>query len=280
MDSSSQLQSQPKNYTNQHTDLVIQQPSTPSLNTPNAQSPAAFSQQSLVGLAGKLFSILTELKKSQQAHDPAQLQSYLINELEQFKELATQQGHTEETILIAQFALARSLDEAISSHSWGQSSAWQAKRLTATLNHAESLEANFVDALRKMSEVPEIFIDVLELIYLCQNLVDTNKQNEPLNHELYHIISQQRGEFERKLSKTRSQPREKQSKHFSKMQFGLLAIGILLLLATVYISFNYLLDQSSNELTTSLNQQTLTSPSNTQWTQKTPTNLSNTNSAS
>lgn len=263
MDSSSQLQSQPKKQTNQNTKLVIQH-SSDLANTSNAQSPTAFSQQSLVGLAGKLFSILTELKKSTTPHDPEQLYPYLTKQLQQFAEEATHRGHTEETILIAQFALARSLDETISSHSWGQSSSWQTTRLANSLPHADSLEANFVDALRKMSEVPEIFVDVLELIYLCQNLTDANKQHETLNHELYQIISQQRGEFERKLSKKSRPKNTSLKKRFSKTHFSLLTAGIILLLATLYLSFNYLLDQSSNELTTTLNQQTSSQTSQTQ----------------
>ena len=262
MDNSSEL-TQPRN-TDQKSNLVI---TTSSSEIPphNNSSVATFASHSLVGLAGKLFSILTELKKSQQAHAPDQLQPYLNNELQQFSQAATKQGHTEETIVIAQFALARSLDEVIAQHGWGQTPAWQTKRLVDLLPHAQTLTANFVDALQKMSEVPEIFVDVLELIYLCQNLTDTHKQREALNQELYTIISQQRGEFERRLSKKKAPSNSTTiTKRFSKTQFASLAIGIIVLLVTLYISFNYLLDQSSSELQTQLNSQTTVSQSHNQ----------------
>ncbi len=257
MDSSSKTTQQPNLIPSKGTSLTSSHSAQP------ATTNTALSSYSLVGLAGKLFSILTELKKSTQAHEADTLSPYLSKELKHFAEQAASQGHTEETILVAQFALARSLDEVIASQEWGQTSTWQAQRLVSSLPHAETLAANFTDALKKMSEVPEIFVDVLELIYICQNLSDSNKQHDSLNQELYMVIQQQRGEFERRLSKKRPQQSTVTTKPIPKRYLSLLAIGIVLLLIALYISFNYLLDESSNELNAQLNTSTLTAASNT-----------------
>ena len=75
---------------------------------------------SLTGIAGKLFSIICEIKKPNKKYDANKLKPYLLKELQAFADSAKEQGHNEETILIGQYIISKSLDIIILDASWGQ----------------------------------------------------------------------------------------------------------------------------------------------------------------
>ncbi|OGT31800.1 MAG: hypothetical protein A3E87_02370 [Gammaproteobacteria bacterium RIFCSPHIGHO2_12_FULL_35_23] len=209
---------------------------------------------SLTGIAGKLFSILCELKNPNKKYDLNKLRPYLLNELQQFAEQSKAQGHNEETILLGQYILSKCFDTVIAETSWGGN--WQLNNLAATLPHAQSLDDNFAGALKKMAQMPEIFIDILELIYLCINLSETKHRPKnstqsltEINKELFYIIQNQRGEFEKSLSKRSAWKKNQPFFNFRKTTFWAFTGGALLMIVALYISFNYLTLQSSKPLT-------------------------------
>jgi type IV/VI secretion system ImpK/VasF family protein len=228
--------------------ITTNKQSLPKAKADKQAANAPLSNKSLVGLAGKLFSILGELKKTNKAHDPRNLRPYLIEQIQVFAKAAKESGHNEETILIGQFILSQSFDAVIATTSWGQQSRWQS--LVSALPHSQSLQKNFPLAMQKMCQMPSVFIDILELIYICLNLSES-KQTDPklssLNQELYHVIQSERSEFEKRLSRKKPRPNDN-NKKVKKTSFWPFAISTVIIVGGIYFGFNYLLNQSSAPL--------------------------------
>jgi len=206
----------------------------------------------LTGLAAKLFSVLTQLKKSIHSYQPEVLRQYLTNELNKFAEQAKTLDYKEEHILVSQYILCYTFDKTIASSTWGQHHQWQQTPLMQTLPHAGSIEQNFNSALKKMCQLPEVFIDILELIFICLKLtridkhsdIDLTWQTQENLSALYQVIQQQRGEFEKSLSKKTDKQiiRKRKSK---KISLSLLISTSILIIIGMYTGFTYMADKAS-----------------------------------
>ena len=228
-------------------------PATP--KTASADKPLC--STSLVGLAAPLFAMLDNIKHKTLSEPAEELGSELIEALQSFSKQATEQGHSEESVLLGEYILAKSLDTAIENTRWGQEASWETKRLISTLPQAKSLSANFSRALSKMCQMPSLFIEILELIYVCLSLsndlvVDEHQSSRRINQALYQVIQSERGEFEKSLSKKATPTKKRKGFRFNRTIFSLFLASTLLIVASLYIGFNFLLNESSQNLSQQL----------------------------
>lgn len=224
-------------------------------------NPHTLGTNPLTGVAAKLFSILNQLKKNIQAYQPDVLHQYLAQEIKQFGEQSKNMGYKDDHILVSQYILCYTFDNTIIHSSWGQQHKWQNFSLTNMLPHSHSIEQNFKVALKKMCQLPDVFIDILELIYICLNLTHTTEhstfnqgwQSQDNLSALYSVISLQRGEFEKRLSKP-APTFPKIIRKKSKKNLGFLFMfGSILIMIGMYVGVSYLTDQASQPILKELN---------------------------
>lgn len=229
------------------------------LSTVGAASPSIadhLGANTLTGSAAKLFSILSQLKKNIHTYRPDTLHDYLANELKKFAQQTHDAGYQDEQILLSQYILCYTFDQTIAQSTAGYHQTWRNFSLMNTLPHANSIEQNFKTALTKMCQLPDKFIDILELIYICLNLTGPHQQlTNSLNWQapenltaLYDVIQHQRGEFEKRLSK----PVQPNASNYAKRERNfftpLFMFGAILIMIGSYFSFDYLTHQTSQPI--------------------------------
>jgi len=174
---------------------------TPATRTGNVQphtlynpgTKPSLSAQSLAGLAKPIIDYATQLPPHAHLTDVIDTSENLLSE---YLLKCQQAGYHHETCLIAQFILAAFIDANLLSHDITDESQTLVQKLPQGLKLASQF-SNILDTCYKM---PGAFVDLLELLYLCQslnpdlNLADTQKNT------LYTIIKQARGEQDLRLS--------------------------------------------------------------------------------
>lgn len=161
----------------------------------------------LVAAAATLFVILQQLKQTQHYTQLDALQQQLIHEIRAFESYAQNQGYRSEHILLARYLLCATCDDIIQHTSWGSHQQWQNYQLLAVF-HKENLGAErFFIILDRLKEDARIYIDLLELIYLCLLTGFIGSYRATNNHDeldkrvtqLYELIRWQRGELQKNL---------------------------------------------------------------------------------
>ncbi len=255
--------------------LTRQRKSAP-LSKPNAYYRpktfvAKFSVNSLAAAASPLFTLLIKLKETPSYHDTKSLYKDLVHEVKAFESGAQAQGYRSETVLVARYILCASLDEAIQSTNWGKQCHWQKCNLLMTFQKERSGNQRFFVILDRLSEDPALYIDLLEMMYLCLSLGFEGRYRylergsthlEKIIDDLYHLIRTQRGEFKKSLSTCQSsnvkRPTHTTSPALSFWQIGSIA-GVILL--TLYSGFNYMLSVTNSPVAQELQSLVAAAPS-------------------
>ncbi len=219
---------------NQNTsDRSAQQASPASAKPPSAKSSfsAALATQRVIlhqpkaGLnpisdaAGHLFSICGQLKKLKSYRHLSKLHQELMHEIQSFQAVAKAQGYSSEHILVSRYALCATLDDIIKNTSWGAEGHWDQYSLL-TAFHPDTVNPDrFFVILERVIKEPALYIDILELMYVCLSLgfegpyrsgnrskeqyqADqyNNYQFEKVIQGLYQQIRAYRGDFPKNLS--------------------------------------------------------------------------------
>ena len=180
---------------------------------PSSMDRVQFSDETgLNPLVNAAAALLTVYQKTCQAinhSDVGGLYQRLVNEVRTFETNAQQQGIPSEVILSARYVLCTALDEAVLNTPWGSESPW-GQRTLLTVFHNETFGGEkFYLILDRMRATPAENIDILELMYILLSLGFEGKYRlsdrgrdtiEQIRDELFRIIRNYRGEYERDLS--------------------------------------------------------------------------------
>jgi len=163
----------------------------------------------LVNAASTLIAVFEKTHKSMSHPNVGALHQRLVNEIKSFEIKAKNLGIKPEVVLSARYILCTVLDEAVLNTPWGAESAWTQRTLLSMFHNETSGGEKFFLILDRMRDMPSENLTILEMIYLFLSLGYEGKYRvihrgkealEQIRDELYRIIRNYRGEYERSLS--------------------------------------------------------------------------------
>ena len=212
----------------------------------------------LVDAAGYLFSTIGKLKQIKSHRNLNKLQKDLVAEINTFQESAKAHGYSSEYILVSRHALCATIDDIIANTHWGSQGHWQGYSVLSVFNQEASPQQDrFFLILERIIKDPALYIDVMELMYICLSLgykgtyrstEFSNNQLEKITHSLYKHIRAHHGDFSKTLSPFPvriSQPAKTTRK--VSVSFTLTFLITTSIIMLVFIGLSYLQDTISNQ---------------------------------
>lgn len=225
----------------------------------SSQNPRANDCQNLlIDAASRIFATITQLKNSPHYHNIDQLRDYLLKEIALFKQNAQKFDYNDDIILIGQYAVCATLDETICKTPWGSKANWEKFNLLQALQENLKADEHFFTILERVSQQPHLFIDTIELMYICLSLGFEGKfKYHPLEKQrlqqisdyTYKVIRQYRGEFDKKLSPSIVNTKSEQNQHKKSRKIPIISLLILsgCIFIGLFFGFNYLLKISAQQ---------------------------------
>lgn len=212
----------------------------------------------LVAAAMPLLTFAGQIQHTVHIQDLTTLSASLIHEMRAFENKAYAEGYRSQLILAARYLLCTLLDEFIASP---HPEPTLEHSLLQTFQHESWGGERFFIILERSCEDPKLYIDLLELGYLClsfgfQGKYATKTQTKSLGvfiDQLYHIIEQQRGETSQRLL-------QEPQKLILKKSWALLPPWWITLLASacilglIFIPYYHKLSQTMEPLKTKIQQ--------------------------
>lgn len=210
----------------------------------------------LADAAAYIFSVIGKLKQLKFYRNLSNLHKELVAEINTFQDTAKTLGYTPEYILVSRYALCATLDDIITNTPWGAQGQWDSYSLLTTFNQENSKQEKFYLILERIIKDPAVYIDVMELMYICLSLgfkggarttEFSNTQVEQITHALYKQIRAYRGNFSKILSpfpiRSINKPKAPVKKT-SVTTILAITIGIIVI---VFLGLGYLLEIESNQ---------------------------------
>jgi type VI secretion system protein ImpK len=209
--------------------------------------------------AGYILSVLGKLKNAATCPDLSQLQAELMQEINAFNEAGKNQGYNAEYIIVCRYILCATIDEILCHTHWGKQGRWDACVLLAAYNQDIRHQEKFFAILEHTIKEPALYIDLMEVIYLCLSLgykgqyrfmAHGHELLEQITHNLYKHIRAYRGSFSKTLSPT---PLKAQSASVAtaprqpKTSPLFIFIVTACVIMAIFISLSYIMDVISNE---------------------------------
>lgn len=211
----------------------------------------------LVDAAGYLFSIIGKLKHVKSYRHLNKLQTELIQEINLFQENVKNQGYNAEYLIVCRYVLCAVADDIISNTSWGGQGQWDSYSLLAAFNQDTKHQDKFFSILDRAIKDPGIYIDLMELMYICLSLgykgnyratEHSQYQLEQITNNLYKHIRAYRGNFNKMLSPTplkAIRPTTKPHAHHTSLLYVFFVTACVVMI--IFISLGYLMDVISND---------------------------------
>jgi type VI secretion system protein ImpK len=217
----------------------------------------------LADAAAYIFSSIGKLKQLKSYRHINKLQKELISEINTFQDHAKTSGYSSEYILISRYALCATMDDIIQHTPWGRDAEWENQySILRTFNQESASDDRFFVILERIIKDPALYIDVMELMYICLSLGyqgnyrHTEMQDNPLEkitHTLYKHIRAFHGDFSKALSPFPIKPSISHKTKTSKMSyvftFFMTAIVILILCIVFSVLFENISNQAYSALT-------------------------------
>jgi len=214
----------------------------------------------LADAATHLFTCIGKLKLMKSHTALHTLQAELIEEINFFYATVKHHGFSPEYTLVSRYIMCAMLDE-ILMHS---PLPWEPYRLLVFYNQDLEHQEKFFTILQRIIKEPALYIDLMELMYLClsmeykgqyRTMENGHYQLEQITNGLYKHIRAYRGSYSKILSPTPLKPSNHPSMTILKRKKSLTTIFIVTVcvILTIFISLGYRMDVS-NESTISLAQ--------------------------
>ena len=159
--------------------------------------------------ASALLALVAQLRGSTTHADVNTLHTHVAQEIRNFESGARALGLSPETVLAARYALCSLLDETVLSTPWGADSPWANQTLLIEFHKEAWGGEKYFQILERLLQEPARNLDLLEFMYLCLALGFEGKYRvqergrdalEQVKDNLYRVIRNYRGDFERGLS--------------------------------------------------------------------------------
>ena len=161
----------------------------------------------LVGISQPLLTLMTRLRAIHQILDLEHLHRDLLHEFKVFENRAENSNYSKETIAIARYILAASIEEAISTTSWRHS--WKEQQYQLTVNkYGDDINHQFFYIIEQLMRESKQHIELLELSYLCLSLGFSGKYRhmheghhllDDINDKLFEAIRYEKGDLKKNL---------------------------------------------------------------------------------
>lgn len=208
--------------------------------------------------ASHLFSLLGKLQYLTSYPALNKLQAELIEEMNFFYETVKNHGYSSEYTLVCRYIMCATLDEVISHTPYGEQGQWETYSLLAAYNQDMQHQEKFFTILERIVKEPALYIDLMELMYLCLSLEYKGRyrnvelgqcQLEQITNTLYKHIRAYRGSFSKILSPTPLKSSHSIFTQSARKKISLTTIFIVTacVILTIFISLGYLMDVISNE---------------------------------
>lgn len=218
----------------------------------------------LVDACSKIFSTMCKLKMIKSLHHPAQVQQDLLEEIHSFQTVIKNHGYNAEYMSVCRYILCAFIDDIIANSAWGNEGRWERYLLLTALNQDCDHHDKFFALIDRCIKEPTLYIDLMELIYICLSLGYKGRfrstehhqiQLELITNNLYQHIRAYRGNISKRLAPepllpTRRSPSASTTKAIAKKQkTSLLSIFLLTASAVmvIFISLGYFMDIITNE---------------------------------
>lgn len=212
----------------------------------------------IVNVASTLLMVFSKTRDALNHANVGALHQQLNREIKTFDIKARADGVKEEHVVVARYLLCTILDEAVLNTPWGAESAWNQKSLLSVFHNETTGGEKFYAIVDRLRLSPAENVDVIELVYICLSLGYEGKfrvisrgreQLESLRDELFQIIRQARGEYERALSPCWQGIGNSRRTLTNYVPMWVVASIVAGMMALTYTGFRYWLDQSSDTLT-------------------------------
>ena len=175
----------------------------------SADFKSTFGLNPLVNSASTLIAVFQKTRNTVSHSDVAGLHRRLSNEIRDFQTELQRLEIKPEIAVSARYIICSALDEIILNTPWGAESHWPQKTLLSVFHNETSGGEKFFQILEHMRQTPSENRDMLEFMYILISLgfegryrfADRGRDAlEQLRDELFSIIRNYRGEYERTLS--------------------------------------------------------------------------------
>ncbi len=209
----------------------------------------------LLAAANPVLDLVPVIQSTLNHDHPIGLRDQLQRAILQFEADGRAAGYSAETLSMVRYALCAVVDEAVATTPWGMSSGWSQSPLLLNLHSETYGGEKFFQLLNHATASPAQHLDMLEFFHACLCLgfqgryrVQDNgrPQLEQVRTKVFHLIRQQRGEYERDLSgRWRGEARPPLSlvRRIPWWAFATAGTGVL---TVIYLTCLILLNQSSD----------------------------------
>lgn len=225
----------------------------------------------MVDAASHIFSVMGKLKHMKTHQHLDKLQSELIQDIENFLDTAQTYNYDEqylpEYLLLTRYAICVTLDDIILSTAWGGQGKWDKYTLVTAFDQEPLSHQNFLIILERLVRDPDIYIDLMEFIYVCLSLgfkcrynssEFDHQQLEHISNALYKRIRAYRGNFSKILSPFSVRPAQPAAPAMNSTRKAMPAWSLVLLAglasALLFAGGKYLLDRAFKHVNQSLTQ--------------------------
>lgn len=225
----------------------------------------------LVDAAAYIFSIMGKLSYTKHHNNLEKLHSELMLEIEDFRDTvhtySYKAEYLAEYLLISRYAMCATLDNIITNTVWGGEGKWDAFSLVKTNNLTSLSHENVLIILERLVSEPDVYIDVMEFMYICLSFGLTFKQNsktsaftheqlEQITCSLYRRIRAYRGSYSKILSPFSIKPPASSHSHTASkgMSKWLKVLFVVSLLAATFAGGKYWIDHLDNQGSNDSNQ--------------------------
>jgi type VI secretion system protein ImpK len=209
----------------------------------------------LVDAASFLFSLLGELQNTDTPPRLKNLHNELIQEMNHFVNTIKDHGDNSEYAIVCRYILCATFDEIISNTAWGNEGQWDNYSLLASYNQDIQHQDKFFIILERAVKEPALYIDLMELMYLCLSMGYQGKfrgseiqhQLEQVTNYLYKHIRAYRGNFSKSLAPALKSSYHRLTKSAAKPTVLFICITTACIAMAMFISLGYLMDNISHE---------------------------------
>lgn len=228
----------------------------------------------LIAASAPLFFLIEKIQALHQPPDLDKLRDDLIHEINAFEHQAQAQGYGSYMILAARYILCRWVDQTVLNKAWGENYQW--RKIQLPDNHEPEQDNSFYLLINRCLQEPAVYIDLLELFYLClslgfqQSIHTTLEANYTRPTEtavrdcLFEVISKQRERFSKQLEiHTPIKNIQKSLSSRFLLRPGMAILALLFLVGS-YLGLNARLETALNGMHTNINHKCLSVTSSKQ----------------
>ena len=223
----------------------------------------------LVNAALPLLDLGVQVKNRAVHNNIESLRDRVVAEINAFERKITPLGLSPATIRASRYALCATIDDIVLNTPWGSRSIWTQRSMVATFHNEVVGGDRFWDLLNQLKRDAAVNLDLLELLYYCITLGFEGKYRVMprgaselimVREDLYRLIRNNRGDFERSLSPHWEGLGAKYAGLRQRIPNWLVALIGLGALGVFYVLFTFLLNGRSDAAYEAMNAMPPTTP--------------------